>query len=157
MNTNTTTCPDTPDLLDHMEGRLDLSAHFVACEPCSTALSELRAALDVESALVATSPLETERALSAVMTRAKKNRAGTWRTTGLFSAAAAVTLALLLPGNLAPTNAGDGPQGGGENISTLTKPPLGVDAPNIALDQHDQHVKDSILGLHSATTAVVRS
>jgi hypothetical protein len=95
-------CPEMPDLLDHLEGRADLAPHLVACEPCSTALADLRAALAAESDLVATRPLETERALTAVMTRARAHKTGSWRVTGFFSAAAAVTLALLLPANIAP-------------------------------------------------------
>jgi hypothetical protein len=139
-------CPEMPDLLDHLEGRSDLAPHLVACEPCSTALADLRAALAAESDLVATRPLETERALTAVMNRARAHKKmGSWRVTGFFSAAAAVTLALLMPANLVP-KPDAGPSQPGANFAVQSS------VPNVDVDE--QKARD-IIGVGS--TAFIHS
>jgi hypothetical protein len=148
------TCPDMTALLDHMEGRADLGEHLVSCEPCSQALGDLRGALSVESALVATGPFEVEHALVAVKERARKNRAARWRTSAFFSAAAAVTLALLLPGKLVPATAGPGPEGGAGGGAYVNRLPLDVDVENPV--NHDPLVK-RILDVGSTTTAAIHS
>jgi len=59
-------CPETPDLLDHMDGRADLTSHLVECAACATAFADLRSALSTEQALVATAGLDVEKALAAI-------------------------------------------------------------------------------------------
>ena len=150
------TCPETPDLLDHMEGRADLNAHLVACEPCSAALSELRAALSVEGALVATRPLDADVALASVLEQARQNRFARWRTTGFFSAAAAITLALLLPGKLASTTTQPGPEGGtaGAN-ATVSGVAVGVPVRTPVIT--DPRIRDMIAPSSGSATAPVCS
>jgi hypothetical protein len=98
----TNTCPETLDLLDHLEKRgPDLSGHLASCGPCRDALADLRGVLAAEAAAApAPSPLETERALASVMGRARQAERRRWGATAFFSAAAAVALALLIPAGL---------------------------------------------------------
>ncbi len=66
------TCPEMPDLLDHLEGRADHASHVAVCEPCASALSDLRSVLRVELANVAVPALDVERALESVHARARR-------------------------------------------------------------------------------------
>jgi hypothetical protein len=122
-------CAETPDLLDHLEGRTDLAPHLDACPTCRTALADLESALDAERALVATRPLEVEAALVSVLGRARAKRQAHWRATFFFSSAAAAALVFLLPGNFVnPVSAG--PEGGGAGGTAVAAPSaLSVEAP----------------------------
>lgn len=139
------TCPDTPDLLDHIEGRTDLGAHVVTCDLCSSALGELRAALSIESALVATAPLDVERALGTVIGRAKKNRAAQWRMTFFFAAAAAAMLVALLPSSIPMTDIGPGPEGGANGPAAAVQAPnFKVEAPNVPLNDQMRRIVNDV-------------
>jgi hypothetical protein len=106
-------CPEMPDLLDHLEGRADFASHVAVCEPCASALSDLRAVLRLESESVAVPALDVERALESVQSRARAGRVRRWRGSFLFSAAAAAALLFLLPGQQIQGPACEGPQHAG--------------------------------------------
>jgi hypothetical protein len=122
------TCPETPDLLDHMEGRADLTSHLVECRTCATAFADLRAALSTEAALVATPALDVERALGNVRARSRRAERVRWGASFFFTAAAAAVLIVLLPSHF-QSGAGPGPSGGSETGAVVNGFPGRVEAP----------------------------
>ncbi|HZU96982.1 MAG TPA: hypothetical protein VFF73_09835 [Planctomycetota bacterium] len=122
------TCPEMPDLLDHMEGRADLTSHLVECRTCATAFADLRSALSTEAALVATPELDVERALESVKARSRKAERVRWGASFFFTAAAAAVLVVLLPSHF-QSGAGPGPAGGSSDTAVMNGFPGGVEAP----------------------------
>lgn len=123
------TCPETVDLYDHLEGAVSLDAHLDGCPRCREALAGLRSALSVEaSAFAPPSELETERALEAVRARGRARTRRPWGQTILAFAAAAITLALLLPSMSETPDCGH-PVGGPGGAAITLKPPVDANAP----------------------------
>lgn len=145
-------CPETPDLLDHIEGRADLSTHVAGCDPCSSALSDLRAALAVETRAVSVTPFDVERALASVQARARASHSRRWQTTFFFSAAAAAAVFFMLPGTLpgtlnGPTSGAAETGGPGQAVTTV---PANVDVP--------KHLADEVMSNCSSTSvAIIRT
>lgn len=118
------TCPEMPDLLDHLEGRADHASHVAVCEPCASALSDLRSVLRVELANVAVPALDVERALESVHARARAGRVRRWRGSFLFSAVAAAALFFLLPAQQISGPRCEGPRTPGTGPGALVPPAM---------------------------------
>jgi hypothetical protein len=131
------TCPETVDLYDHLQGEgrsaLSLDAHLAGCAACRESLEGLKAALDVEAqAFAPPSELEVERALQTVRARGQARLRRPWRTTAMAFAAAAVTLAMLLPrAFVSPMDSGKPTGSGGGFGNVGAPPPTTVRAPEV--------------------------
>jgi hypothetical protein len=121
------TCPDAAELLDHVEGRVDRTAHLAHCPACARATRELGLVVEVEARSIAPpSPIEVERALGRVLGRARAARRYGWLRTAAVSLGAAAAVLMLLPAALESSRVPSGPMGIGGTPAAALSPPRDI-------------------------------